>query len=107
MTQVIATLLTPLLRLLLPAPGRHRASVPPPTAARREDVPPAGPPLRPPVRTPPPLLGAEVPLVRPYVLSEAERAELRARRRRRRALWLAVHGIDIGPRRIHGVEVAA
>ncbi|GAA3372363.1 hypothetical protein GCM10020367_26990 [Streptomyces sannanensis] len=30
----------------------------------------------------------------------------RQRRRRRRALWLATYGIDTGPRRIHGVEVA-
>ncbi|MBT2528101.1 hypothetical protein J7E91_22455 [Streptomyces sp. ISL-99] len=28
-------------------------------------------------------------------------------RARRRALWLAVHGVDVGPRLIHGVEVAA
>ncbi|GAA3833095.1 hypothetical protein GCM10023083_76920 [Streptomyces phyllanthi] len=26
---------------------------------------------------------------------------------RRRTLWLATYGIDVGPRRIHGVEVAA
>ncbi|WP_078508344.1 hypothetical protein [Streptomyces sp. SID8354] len=34
-----------------------------------------------------------------------ERRERRSQRARRRALWLAVHGIDAGPRRIHGVEV--
>ncbi|MBB5123517.1 hypothetical protein FHS32_000229 [Streptomyces albaduncus] len=28
-------------------------------------------------------------------------------RARRRALWCAVHGIDVGPRVIHGVEVTA
>ncbi|MFF9803162.1 hypothetical protein ACF1G3_37960 [Streptomyces rochei] len=28
-------------------------------------------------------------------------------RQRRRALWLAVHGIDVGPRHIHGMEVSA
>lgn len=27
-------------------------------------------------------------------------------RQRRRALWLATYGIDVGPRRIHGMEVA-
>ncbi|KPC63708.1 hypothetical protein [Streptomyces chattanoogensis] len=30
----------------------------------------------------------------------------RAQCGRRRTLWLAVHGIDAGPRWIHGVEVA-
>ncbi|MFH8517618.1 hypothetical protein ACH4CE_21490 [Streptomyces gelaticus] len=27
-------------------------------------------------------------------------------RQRRRALWLATYGIDVGPRRIHDMEVA-
>ncbi|MGI5196987.1 hypothetical protein ACQEVY_25710 [Streptomyces sp. CA-288835] len=31
--------------------------------------------------------------------------ERRLQRRRRRELWLAVQGIDIGPRCIHGVEL--
>lgn len=35
------------------------------------------------------------------------RLQRRLQRRRRRALWLAVHGIDVGPRRIHGVVVRA
>ncbi|WP_431042513.1 hypothetical protein ACQUSR_11705 [Streptomyces sp. P1-3] len=34
-------------------------------------------------------------------------AERRLRRQWRWALWLAVHGIDVGPRWIHGVKVAA
>ncbi|GAA2460975.1 hypothetical protein GCM10010433_73940 [Streptomyces pulveraceus] len=34
-----------------------------------------------------------------------ERAENRLRRERRRALWLALHGIDVGPRVIHGVAM--
>ncbi|GCB49342.1 hypothetical protein [Streptomyces sp. NL15-2K] len=29
----------------------------------------------------------------------------RLQRQRRRALWLATYGIDVGPRRIHGMEV--
>ncbi|MEV7196380.1 hypothetical protein AB0N81_31960 [Streptomyces sp. NPDC093510] len=33
--------------------------------------------------------------------------EAKRRRARRRALWLAVHGVDVGPRHIHGIEVAA
>lgn len=34
-----------------------------------------------------------------------ERAENRMRRERRRALWLATCGIDVGPHSIHGVMV--
>ncbi|MFG3516591.1 hypothetical protein [Streptomyces bobili] len=47
------------------------------------------------------------PLVRPYLLTPEERHERRLQGQRRRALWLAVHGIDVGPRRIHGMEVSA
>ncbi|MPY57857.1 hypothetical protein FNH08_11970 [Streptomyces spongiae] len=43
----------------------------------------------------------------PYLLAHERREEVRRQRARRRALWLAVHGIDIGPRVIHGVEVTA
>ncbi|MGO4417559.1 hypothetical protein AB4Z54_01960 [Streptomyces sp. MCAF7] len=53
-------------------------------------------------------------MVRPYVVAHEQqreqweqRAERRLRRRRRRTLWLAVHGIDVGPRVIHGVRVVA
>ncbi|MEU5643053.1 hypothetical protein [Streptomyces milbemycinicus] len=50
-------------------------------------------------------------MVRPYVVAHEQqreqRTERRLRRRRRRTLWLAVHGIDIGPRVIHGVRVVA
>ncbi|MFF2513324.1 hypothetical protein [Streptomyces sp. NPDC058086] len=46
-------------------------------------------------------------LVRPYLLTEEERRARRSQRQRRRALWLAVHGIAVGPRHIHGVEVSA
>ncbi|MFG2137228.1 hypothetical protein [Streptomyces sp. NPDC048650] len=45
------------------------------------------------------------PLMRPRWPSPARhRSQQRARRR---ALWPALHGIDIGPRLIHGVEVIA
>lgn len=57
----------------------------------------------------PPLRGEDSALVRPYVRAEFEpweHAEEQLRRQRRRALWLAVHGIDVGPRVIHGVVVA-
>ncbi|MES4902518.1 MULTISPECIES: hypothetical protein [Streptomyces] len=51
-------------------------------------------------------------LIRPYGVAHEqlrllERAERRLRRQRRQALWLAVHGIDVGPRLIPGVKVAA
>ncbi|MGW2634562.1 hypothetical protein ACWC2K_35355 [Streptomyces chattanoogensis] len=58
-----------------------------------------------PVRQPRPLRGEDVALIRPYVLTPEERRERQEQRGRRRALWLAVHGIDTGPRWIHGVEV--
>ncbi|MCX4665225.1 hypothetical protein OG453_00805 [Streptomyces sp. NBC_01381] len=43
-------------------------------------------------------------LVRPYVLDPEE---LRRQRARRRALYLATLGIDVGPQSIHGVRMAA
>jgi hypothetical protein len=77
------------------------------------------PSAAPPVRTfePPrapfqavtPVDGDAVALVRPYVIAHEQREEVRRRREersRRRALWLAVHGVDVGPRFIHGVEMA-
>ncbi|MEU9284223.1 hypothetical protein AB0D57_05710 [Streptomyces sp. NPDC048275] len=98
-------LLLALVRALLPARGRHRAA-----------------PVQPPGQESPLTLASPSPsghpldvwpfepdthLVRPYLLTPQERHERRLRRQRRRALWLAVHGIDVGPRHIHGVEVAA
>jgi hypothetical protein len=55
----------------------------------------------------PVLRGEVLAFVRPYVLAHERREEARRQRSRRRVLWLAVHGLDIGPRLIHGVEVAA
>lgn len=46
-------------------------------------------------------------MVRPYLVDHERREEVRRQRSRRRALWFAVHGIDIGSRVIHGVEVTA
>ncbi|MBT2491780.1 hypothetical protein J7E96_25275 [Streptomyces sp. ISL-96] len=43
--------------------------------------------------------GRATAMVRPYLLAAEQR-------QRRRALWLAMYGIDVGPRRIHGVAVA-
>ncbi|MGW2818004.1 hypothetical protein [Streptomyces sp. NPDC001415] len=98
MPHCIARLIEPLLRLLLPTQDRHR-------------------PLAPRPRTDPSsachqahlhglLRGEDNLLVRPYLLAH-EAAEERLRRQRCRALWLATHGIDIGPRWIHGTEVVA
>ncbi|MER6139587.1 hypothetical protein ABT174_05955 [Streptomyces sparsogenes] len=109
MLDCIARLIEPLLRLLWPAVGRHRAPL---TTA----VPTAQPTLMAAVAPPAvvPSIGAgrvvpcaeeEAPLVRPYVVAQERREEVRRQRARRRALWLALHGVDIGPRFIHGVEV--
>jgi hypothetical protein len=89
-SHTLARLIGPLLAALWPASGRHRL----PTArhARR------------PVRT---AHTAPEP-ARPYAhLCRAHPAQARLQRARRRALWLAVHGIDVGPSLIHGVEVGA
>ncbi|MFC7931485.1 hypothetical protein [Streptomyces cinereoruber] len=103
MLHCIARMLDPLLRLLWPPPsGRHRPPYTPVVPVR--DLP--GPaPVR---ATEPYFRGEDGPLVRPYFAAhERRQADARRQRGRRRALWLAVHGIDIGPRVIHGREVAA
>ncbi|MFF1689166.1 MULTISPECIES: hypothetical protein [unclassified Streptomyces] len=47
-------------------------------------------------------------LVRPYLLGDAEAfLERRRQRERRRVLYLAPFGVDLGARRIHGVRVPA
>ncbi|MEV5197711.1 hypothetical protein [Streptomyces sp. NPDC053720] len=118
MTHAVARLFELLLRRLLNTSGRqhrhpqeqHTAPylypyscdyVGGPTAYRTGEQPPRG---------------EDSPLVRPYFVAherqlteEAARvaAEERRRRVRRRTLWLAVHGVDVGSRFIHGVEVAA
>lgn len=99
-------LLLALLRALLPARGRHRAAVPPQPPVQRRPLEPSSPlPTGGPLDVWP--FEPDTSLVRPYLLTPQERHERRLRRQRRRALWLAVHGVDVGPRRIHGVEVAA
>ncbi|MGY0486449.1 hypothetical protein [Streptomyces sp. WG-D5] len=106
MPHCIARLLEPLLRFLAPGKGRHR----PAGAGFDRPLPPTAPP-RPYVIAVLPFAAPDSRRVRPYVLTPTERAAQRAeaqrQRARRRALWLAVHGIDVGPRLIHGVEVAA
>jgi hypothetical protein len=49
--------------------------------------------------------GEDSPLVRPYLV--AHERQMAEARRRRRTLWLAVHGVDVGPRPTRGAEVAA
>lgn len=103
----IALLVEPLLRLLWPASGRHRHQnrhraegtarpTPAPAAADRRPSPHEAL-----------LRGEDSRLVRPYLLAHEQRAQVRQQRARRRTLWLAVHGIDAGPRRIHGVDVGS
>ncbi|KOG33151.1 hypothetical protein [Streptomyces resistomycificus] len=93
-------LLLAIVRGLLPARGRHRAVGPTCPAAQGQPQP-AGLTLDAHPFEP------DTPLVRPYLLTPAERHERRLQRQRRRALWLAVHGVDVGPRHIHGMEVSA
>ena len=100
MPHPIARLFEWLLILMFPARGRHR---PYGAGAVLPVVPQQAVTAAPRARTTPDVLrGEDTPLVRPYLVAHEERL----RRQRRRALWLAVHGIDVGPRRIHGVEVA-
>ncbi|MFE1711630.1 hypothetical protein [Streptomyces sp. NPDC058728] len=80
MSHCIARILEPLLRFLEPAPSCPAAPPGP------------GPRVRP---------------YRPLGQTREQRAEARRQQARRRALWLAVHGIDIGPRLIHGRVVTA
>ncbi|MGW6274634.1 hypothetical protein [Streptomyces sp. NPDC055060] len=100
MNHGIAPFIESLLRLLFPAPGCHR-SPEPPSSMSSVDAPtrplPRGPVLR----------GEDIGLVRPYLVAFEQRQEERRQRGRRRALWLAVHGVDVGPCLIHGMEVTA
>lgn len=105
MSNPIVRLVGLVLRLLLPPSGRRRLSVamPLPVPLIR---PCAAPVTTIRCRTRVPLLRGEGNrLVRPY-LDAHEAARQRSRAQRQRALWLAVHGVDAGPRLIHGVEVA-
>jgi hypothetical protein len=57
-----------------------------------------------------PLDGSAVALVRPYLVAYEQREQRRERalqRERRRALLLALDGVDVGPDVIHGVRVGA
>lgn len=96
MTDLIARLCEPFLRILLPATGRHRGVTV--ASCTRRELPASYVELH--------LLdlldGEDNAIVRPYLVAD----ELRLQRQRRRALWFAVHGVDVGSRVIHGMEVA-
>ncbi|CAM5649056.1 hypothetical protein [Streptomyces aurantiogriseus] len=98
----IESLLLLLVRALLPARGRHRAALAQPAVSNQ----PLAPDPRRSYRAADPF-EYDTPLVRPYLLTPTERHERKLQRQLRRALWLAAHGIDVGPCRIHGVEVSA
>ncbi|WP_416983077.1 hypothetical protein [Streptomyces sp. T028] len=102
MPHCIVHIFEPLLRLLLPAPGRHRRPDQQ-SAGLCAETSTAGPP---PASALPVLRGEENRLVRPYLVAH-ERREQRRRRARRRVLWLAVHGVNIDARLVGGVEVPA
>jgi hypothetical protein len=107
MSHRIARLVEPLLRFLLPGLGRHRlaARCTPPENQRPAPSYAEGPTDRHAGFRP--LRGEDTVMVRPYLVAYERREEERRRRSRRRNLRLAVHGIDIGPWSIHGVEVTA
>ncbi|MHB9857915.1 hypothetical protein [Streptomyces sp. YIM S03343] len=100
MPHCIAHIFEPLLRLLWPAPSRHRAPARRSTSIGVEastECPPREPAA-------PVLHGESNGLVRPYLLAH-ERRERQCRRAPRRALWLAVHGIGTGFLLTRGTEM--
>lgn len=101
MAHGIAGLFEPLLRFLFRASGRHRAP-----ASRPATGPQEGTPTAPHPRTPA-LRGEDIGLVRPYLVAHERREKEQRQRARRRTLVFATHGLVIGLRRPHGVEVAA
>ncbi|WP_320779047.1 hypothetical protein [Streptomyces sp. CRN 30] len=85
----IARLTEPLLRLLLPARGRHRRAVGQPLAPYVPDTPTTRQAGSRPLR------GEDNHLVRPYLVAHERCEEARRRRTRRRTLLLAVHGVEV------------
>ncbi|MFH8463806.1 hypothetical protein [Streptomyces sp. NPDC017991] len=98
----------PLLRWLFPGKGRHRLPAVEAAPGRGRHRAPAGAQGATAHRVGcRPLRGEDHMLVRPYLVEHEQREQARQQRARRRALWLATRGVDIGPRLIHGVEVSA
>ncbi|SEC22570.1 hypothetical protein SAMN05428945_2354 [Streptomyces sp. 2224.1] len=100
MPHCIARIFEPLLRLLLPPPGRHRAvgahfDGPRAVAA-------AGRLAREPV-----VRGEDTVMVRPYLVAHERRQWVRRQAVRPRTLRTAVYGVDLGSDLIRGAEVAA
>ena len=95
-----------LVRLLLPSSGRHRAGTG--AACAQTDLRADVPAMRPTVRAVGPALrGEDIGHVRPYFVAHERKQKAQRKRARRRTLWLAVHGVDIGPRMMHGVRAAS
>ncbi|MFE2157488.1 hypothetical protein ACFW9M_06690 [Streptomyces lydicus] len=105
MLQTIGTIFEGILGRLLPARGRHRVDDTRP-AASREDVPTLVLP-RVPFGQLGLLRGEDTALIRPYVLTTEERLERRLQRGHHQVLWFTAHGVDTGPRWIHGAGVTA
>jgi hypothetical protein len=106
----IARLVELLLRFLWPASGRHRNRNRHRAGGVARPTPVPAAPVAPGRRSSPHealLHGEDSRLVRPYLLAHERRVQARQQRARRRTLWLAVHGIDVGPRHIHGVDVGS
>ncbi|MGP8301168.1 hypothetical protein ACTPOK_25225 [Streptomyces inhibens] len=105
MPHCIARIFEPLLRLLLPAAGRHRSegmypyvSMPP-----RTDRPPVRSRL---VRVQM-VRGEDTVMVRPYLVAYERRQEERLQRVWRQARQSGAQGVGFGRRTVRGAEVAA
>ncbi|MFJ9349413.1 hypothetical protein [Streptomyces sp. NPDC101237] len=102
MPHCIARIFEPLMRLLWPAPGRHRRTDHP-SAGLAVEASRACPARVPAARV---VHGEEVGLVRSYLVAH-ERREEQEQQARCRTLRLAVRGIDISPQLFDRVEVTA
>ncbi|MFD1661039.1 hypothetical protein ACFSL4_23245 [Streptomyces caeni] len=99
MPHCIVRIFEPLLRLLLPAPGRHRGPGQR-SAGLRVEASTASPSRS---STSPLLRREEIGPARPYLVAH-EPLEQQRRRPRQRVVRLAVHGIDIDARLVNGAE---
>lgn len=101
----IRSLFALLLRALRLSSGRHGTGNG--VACKHTELHADVPSVRPTVRVSGPVLrGEDVGHVRPYLVAFERQQKENRQRERRRALLLALDGIDVGPRVIHGVKVA-
>jgi hypothetical protein len=108
MSHRIGRFVEPLLKLLFPGSGRHRLPAADAVSGRGRHRAPAGTRGDTAHRVGSRLLrGEDHVMVRPYLVAHEQREEARRRQARRRALRLAVYGVDIEPRLIRGVEATA